>query len=166
MFHARQELLRRSVPHASVILSLRPRWAELILTGAKTVELRRRRPQRPFDTVYLYVSSPVQAIVARCRVTRSLSDTPGRLLERFAEEACLTAREGARYFHGAKIGSALFLEDVVTPRSPLPLGDLRRARPRFHPPQNFCYVPGVVLDLLEESFRIAPSNAVGNSLSE
>ncbi len=152
MAHAHHEPIHRSLPHASVILSLRPSWAELILAGAKTVELRRRRPQRPFDSAYLYVSSPVQAIVARCRVTRSLSDPPGRLLARFADEACISALEGARYFHGAKIGSALFLGDIVQPTFPLTLGDLRRVAWRLHPPQNFCYVPDVLRELLDQSF--------------
>ncbi len=140
----------------AVILSLRPSWAELVVSGAKTVELRRSRPRRPFDTAYLYVSSPVQAIVAKCRVTRAIAAPPIQLLARFGRDACISARDGAAYFHGASIGVALLLAEVVPTQIPLTLANLRRAGSTFHPPQSFSYVPEALQDILNLAFLEHP----------
>jgi predicted transcriptional regulator len=47
-----------------LLLSLRPRFAQAILDGTKTVELRRTRVSAPPGTLLvLYASSPVMAVV-------------------------------------------------------------------------------------------------------
>ena len=48
----------------TLLLSLRPRFAQAILSGAKTVEVRRRPVNAPPQTpIILYASSPTMAIV-------------------------------------------------------------------------------------------------------
>ena len=48
----------------TLLLSLRPRFAELLLQGTKTVELRRVQPDVGRGTlVLLYASSPMRALV-------------------------------------------------------------------------------------------------------
>src|SRR5262249_3864527 len=68
----RRDLPGRAVSvtyHHPLLLSLRPRFAQLILAGGKTVELRRRSVNAPPGTlVILYASSPTMAIVGTARL--------------------------------------------------------------------------------------------------
>ena len=55
---------------------------EQVLTGTKTVELRRKKPQlRPGATVYIYATAPVKAVVASAQLAGIVSLPPARLWE-------------------------------------------------------------------------------------
>ena len=50
-----------------VVLSLKPRFAEAILSGVKTVELRRTVPKIVVPTrALLYATTPVRALLGTC----------------------------------------------------------------------------------------------------
>ena len=53
-----------------IVLSLKPRFAQAILAGVKTVELRRTVPKIVIPTrALLYASSPVRALLGTCVIT-------------------------------------------------------------------------------------------------
>ena len=52
-----------------LLLSLKPRYADAILSGAKTIELRRTRPNIKVPALALiYSTSPVRSLVGSCCV--------------------------------------------------------------------------------------------------
>ena len=60
-----------------VLLSIKPGYAYLILDGEKTVEIRTRRPRfNPGTTLFLYASSPEQAVVGAVTVQNVMWATP------------------------------------------------------------------------------------------
>lgn len=46
-----------------VLLSLKPKYAEMILSGKKTVELRKRWANKEVDKVWIYATEPVGKIL-------------------------------------------------------------------------------------------------------
>jgi predicted transcriptional regulator len=53
----------------TLLLSLRPEFAELVFAGVKKVEFRRVRPRvQANEWVLVYVSTPVQALVGAIQV--------------------------------------------------------------------------------------------------
>lgn len=46
-----------------IILSIKPKYAYLILSGEKTIEVRKVFPKKEIERIYLYSSSPVQKVV-------------------------------------------------------------------------------------------------------
>ncbi len=61
---------------AALLVSIRPQFAEMIIDGRKTVELRRVRPRvDPGAVIFIYSTTPIQAIVAICLVERIVSDS-------------------------------------------------------------------------------------------
>ena len=53
-----------------IVLSLKPRFAEAILAGTKTVELRRTTPRIEVPTrALLYATTPVRALLGTCIIT-------------------------------------------------------------------------------------------------
>ncbi len=124
-----------------VVLSLRPRFAEAILAGVKTVELRRTVPKIVIPTrALLYAASPVRALLGTCVITSVRSADLAALWHEYGPRSKLSFGEFQQYFKGVNTGTALTLSGPQTLNRPIPLQDLR-AKPRnFRPPQSFAYV--------------------------
>ena len=124
-----------------MVLSLWPRFADAILSGAKTVELRRTEPKIRVPTLALiYASTPVRALLGTCVVT---SVEPGRLAALWRAHGAgsgLDHGEFLDYFEGVEAGTALSLASPSRLSRPVPLVELRSRPEGFRPPQSFSYV--------------------------
>lgn len=124
-----------------IVLSLKPRFAEAILAGTKTVELRRTTPKIEVPTrALLYASTPVRALLGTCIITDVRTANLTALWREYGSRSELSHNEYKRYFEGLDIGTALILAHQRPLDRMVPLQDLR-AKPRgFRPPQSFAYV--------------------------
>ena len=124
----------------ALVLSLRPRFAEAILSGTKTVEVRRVMPRITDPTLaLLYASGREGALVGTC-VVRSVARYPTDELWRWhGADTALSMAEFDAYLDGRDSGVALLLERPEPLAAPIPLHTLRQAH-GFRPPQSFAYV--------------------------
>ena len=124
-----------------IVLSLKPRFAEAIFAGTKTVELRRTRPRIEVPTrALLYATTPVRALLGTCIITDVISADLTALWREYGSRSDLTHNEFKRYFEGLGVGTALTLAHQQPLDRVVPLQELR-AKPRgFRPPQSFAYV--------------------------
>lgn len=125
-----------------LILSLRPRFADMILSGHKTVELRRTRPAQAGrgSRVLLYVASPQRHLVGVCSVGEIDEGSPVELWKRVGDDAGVNRAEFLEYFDGARRAVAIELRSVRALPSPVKLRDLRSRWHGFQPPQSFRYM--------------------------
>ena len=124
-----------------VVLSLKPRFAEAILAGDKTVELRRTAPKIEVPTLaLLYATTPVRALLGTCIVTDVESADLALLWRGHGSRCALNYHEFQRYFEGVEVGTALTLAQPRSLSSKVPLQDLRAKPTGFRPPQSFAYV--------------------------
>jgi predicted transcriptional regulator len=124
----------------TLLLSLRPRFADAILSGSKTVELRRRPVNAQSGTpVILYASSPTRAIVGTARLREVSVLSHDDAWRAHHHTLGLTRGEFDAYLDGSEYAYLLLLHRVCTLDRPLPLTDLRQDGP-FQPPQSFRYV--------------------------
>ena len=124
-----------------VVLSLRPRFAEAILAGVKTVEFRRREPRIVVPTrALLYAASPVRALVGTCVVTSVKSAGLVDLWREHGPQSGLAHSEFESYFEGVEAGTALTLAHPYSFPRGVALHDLRAQPGSFRPPQSFAYV--------------------------
>jgi predicted transcriptional regulator len=125
----------------ALLLSLKPRFADLLLSGAKTVELRRIKPRAlPGTNVIVYASSPVRAILGTCAVSDVRSGSPDEIWDLHGVLAAVNAEEYDEYFAGAKQAVAITVTNPTRLASAIPLDRLRAVAPGFHPPQSFRYL--------------------------
>jgi predicted transcriptional regulator len=125
----------------ALLLSLRPRFAELLLTGAKTVELRRVRPNVPSGAVTLiYASAPTCALLGVAAVVGVHVADREWIWRRHGGHAGITRAEYDTYFEGTADAVAIALTAVRRLPRPVPLPELRRGREWFRPPQSFRYL--------------------------
>ena len=128
-------------PDRMVVLSLKPRFAEAILAGVKTVELRRTEPKIVVPTrALLYGASPVRALLGTCIITSVQPLDLQALWREHGPGAGLLYHEFQQYFEGVDVGTALTLTQPRAFSRRIPLQDLRAKPKGFRPPQSFAYV--------------------------
>ena len=133
-----------------LLLSLKPRFAELVFMGKKTVELRRRVASTMTGReVFIYVSSPVRVIRGGFRVAEVWSSDPESVWSEVATRAGVAKAEYDAYYEGCGIAHALALSDVWAHEAPVEIEGVRRALPGFRPPQSWRYARGRELEWLQ-----------------
>ena len=136
-------------PDRMMILSLKPRYAEMILSGSKTVELRRTEPKIRVPTrALIYATTPVKALVGTCIVESVLTDRLAVLWKAHGSRTGLRHGEFRSYFEGRDVGSALVLSEACRFARQVPLADLRANRCMDRPPQSYAYIDTITGDRL------------------
>lgn len=123
-----------------VVLSIRPQYSSKIMTGQKTVELRRRFPVAvPKGTIaYIYSTSPERAMVGVAEIAAVKKLAVDDIWNSYSDVAFIERRDFDKYFDGLEYGMALEFANVRPFDKPLSLTDLRK-RFGFEPPQSFLY---------------------------
>lgn len=132
----------RSAPTRShVLVSLRPRFAELVLDGSKTTELR-RGPSRidPGAIALVYASTPTRALVGAAQITEVHTYAPSTVWRRWGSTTGLQRREFHAYVEGSPRVTALLLGKVCRFSHPISLQELRRRSESFVVPQSYRYL--------------------------
>jgi len=124
----------------AMLLSVRPRFAESILAGAKRAEIRRLRPAvRPGTPVIIYATRPLAAVVGTARIDHVCHGTPSTLWTEYSSQMGVTQQEFDRYLHGLSTAYLLILTDVDRLTYPLTLEDMRETA-AFQPPRSYRYL--------------------------
>jgi predicted transcriptional regulator len=123
---------------SSVLLSVKPEFANAILDGVKRFEFRRVLfSTRKVSRIVLYASSPVQRVIGDFQVSDILSLPPDDLWQITWSGAGISQEYFESYFRGKNLAHAIGVHNAR-----------RFARPRrlaSHygirlPPQSFCYL--------------------------
>ena len=124
----------------SLLLSVRPRFAQALLAGTKTVEIRRRFPDVPVGmTVVIYSSSPDKAVLGTMRAEALIRSTATGIWRDYSGEIGIEKSELTEYLDGAAECSVLKLASPQPWPRPIPLGELRRLL-QVEPAQSFRYL--------------------------
>lgn len=134
-------LFQEFSPHQDgkvVLLSIKPKYADLILTGSKQVEFRRSWAAQDVGLIVLYSSSPIQKIVGIVEVDSVVMSSPSSLWKTCTEKGGgLTRRELRSYFAGKSKGFAVHLGKVFEPSAHIDPAEVFYG---FVPPQSFRYL--------------------------
>jgi predicted transcriptional regulator len=123
------------------LISVRPRFAEMIFAGSKTVELRRVCPKvAAGDLALVYVSSPAMELRGSFEVGKIITESPTALWKKVGKKSGVTRTEFFAYFQGKKQAHALVIKRAWKLDAPVCLTTLRRRKGGFRPPQNFHYL--------------------------
>ncbi len=121
----------------TVLLSIKPEFAEKILSGEKRFEFRRVMPKRRVERVVLYSSSPIQRIVGEFRVLRVHTASPEALWRRTSASAGIRKAYFSAYFSDRPAAHAFEITEPRRYEHPI---DPRVFFAAFRPPQSFMYL--------------------------
>jgi predicted transcriptional regulator len=122
------------------IISIHPNFANAILAGTKTVELRRRIPPIVVGTrLWIYATRPTAAIIGSAVVDRILRGNFDEVWAECGINAGINRTNYDEYFLGAVEAIAISLVQVRR-GMPIEIDKLRSMRRDFHPPQVMAKV--------------------------
>lgn len=124
-----------------LLLSLKPKYADLVFSGLKTAELRRWMPaEMKGRDVFIYVSSPERVLRGGFRVADVWQGTPNDVWDRVKDLARVDASTFNAYYEGRSTAFALSIADAWEHKYPLNLEDLRSKFKNFVVPQSWRYL--------------------------
>lgn len=121
-----------------LLMSIQPRFADAILEGTKTVELRRKPPRDHPGVVIIYGSGAAKAVLGVAQLKEVHTSTPDDIWKKFGSTAGVTRAEFNEYFEGSETASALELTHPHRSGDDLPLSRLRELG--LEPPQSWRYL--------------------------
>jgi predicted transcriptional regulator len=123
-----------------ILVSIKPKYAHQILSGAKLVEIRKKFSNRWIGRrAVLYASSPEKALVGEATVSSVTSGHPADIWARFGPSIGCSSGEFEAYVGSATKVSAIELDDAVPYKQPIGLAQVSHlVEADLRPPQSFC----------------------------
>lgn len=121
----------------AVLMSIHPKFANLIMAGKKQVEFRKGAFARPVRYVLVYSTSPVKRVIGYFTVKGFDRRAVHSLWSRHRSGGGITKSEFMEYFRGSKDGVAIEIEEAVRFDKPVGLSALGSG---FRAPQSFSYL--------------------------
>jgi predicted transcriptional regulator len=139
------------VPDATdAIISIYPGYADAILDGTKTIELRRRVPELANGTrLWIYATRPTAAVVGVATISDVKRAHPRTIWRKHRDGAGVDHASFVEYFQGAQEAVAILLA-AVKRVGPITIEELREIRDRFHPPQVLLRLTNAEAKVLQQ----------------
>ena len=121
-----------------VLLSIKPKYVDAILSGEKKYEFRKIIfKNKNIRNIYMYSTSPTKRIVGSFTMRNIICDSPENLWEKFRDYSGLNDKDFFYYFGKREKGFAI--EIGIIKRFEIPI-DPKVAIPGFRPPLSFYYL--------------------------
>ena len=121
---------------STMLLSIKPKYAKVILEGKKQYEFRKSKPKDGVTRIVFYASSPQKQVVGEATIDEILEGTPKEIWEIAKTAAGITKKFYFSYYAGKEKAIAYKLKDVVVYDTPKELSDSGISQA----PQSFVYL--------------------------
>ena len=121
---------------STMLLSIKPQYAKIILEGKKIYEFRKSKPKEGVDRIIFYDSAPQKQVVGEAAIENVLEGTPNEIWEIAKTAAGITKKFYFSYYMGKDKAIAYKLKDVVAYKQPKELSYYGIN----HAPQSFVYL--------------------------
>lgn len=121
---------------STMLLSIKPKYAKVILEGKKQYEFRKSKPKEGINRIIFYASSPQKQVVGEAAIDQILEGTPGEIWEIAKMAAGITKKFYFSYYAGKDKAVAYKLKDVMIYDTPKSLSDYGISQA----PQSFIYL--------------------------
>lgn len=119
------------------LFSIKPRYADAILKGVKTVEFRRTPLAPDVSHVVIYATTPVKRVIGAFEVAGVDQASPAALWNSYAAVGGIGRADYVAYFNGVENGYAIRVRRPRRWPEPLALHDLS---PGLRAPQSYQYL--------------------------
>lgn len=121
---------------STMLLSIKPKYAKIILEGKKQYEFRKNKPKKDVTRIIFYASSPQKEVVGEAEIDDILEGSPNEIWEIAKNAAGITKKFFFSYYQGKSTAFAYKLKNVKIYDTPKSLADygLKQA------PQSYVYV--------------------------
>jgi predicted transcriptional regulator len=125
---------------SAALISIKPVYANQILAGTKTIELRKSAMGlNPKDVVLVYSSAPEQHLAFWFRISKVETLPVLEMWTRYRGRLGIARDEYDAYFAGSDTATGLHVGELHR-LSPVRLGEIQRAVSGFVPPQGMIWL--------------------------
>jgi len=130
----------------TILLSVKPEYANKILSGEKRYEYRKMIPKLEIGEILFYSTVPEKKVVAKVKVTNMLVGAPSDIWNETKEYAGISESGYFHYFNSRGTAYAYVLGRVEKYNPPKELSDFNINTP----PQSFVYIDTNTLSEIKE----------------
>ena len=94
---------------ATILLSIKPEYANKIFDGQKHYEYRKRIPKKEVSKIVVYSSAPEQAVIGEIEVIKTLKMKPTPLWNSTKANAGISRSKYRKYFSGCTMAYAFVI---------------------------------------------------------
>lgn len=140
-----------------LFLSVKQEYAERILEGTKTIELRKSKPNvSPGDYVILYCTSPIKAIVGLATIQDVIVHSPQMMWQLYSKVLGIGKVDFLNYYGASERAVGIKLGEVVRLSNKIDLNTIKKQLPAFTPPQTYKYFMNFNLYKKDQKFDLIP----------
>lgn len=121
---------------STMLLSIKPKYAKVILQGEKEYEFRKKRCRDGITKIVFYSSSPQKQVVGEAEIEEIIEGSPTKIWEIAKHAAGITRKAFYDYYRGRHTAVAYKLKNVVVYEEPKELSDYGIS----HAPQSYVYI--------------------------
>lgn len=121
---------------STMLLSIKPKYANVILQGKKEYEFRKKRCRDGVTKIVFYSSSPQKQVVGEAEIKEIIEGSPTKIWEIAKHAAGITRKAFYDYYRGRHTAVAYKLKNVVVYKEPKELSDYGIS----HAPQSYVYL--------------------------
>ena len=131
----------------TILLAIKPEYAEKIFSGTKKYEFRKRLANKPVNKIIIYVTEPLMQIIGEVNVLKTISGSPTSIWETTKKSSGICRMKYRDYFKGCKIAHVYCLGTIKRYNRPKRLTELNI----IQPPQSFIYLTDTQMDIINQS---------------
>ena len=120
----------------SILLSIKPEYAERIFSGSKKYEFRKRLANRAVNKILMYSTAPIMKVVGEVQIIETISASPTTLWECTKKYAGISRDKYREYYKGCNVAHAYRLGQVTRYEIPKEISEFKISSP----PQSFVYL--------------------------
>ena len=119
------------------LMSIHPEYAEALLNGTKTVELRKSQFAGDISHIVIYATSPIKQVLGWVKATRIERGSPSKIWETHKAQAGIRRSAYRAYFRGRSRATAIHVDSPERLANPLPLSAIEEG---LIAPQSWRYL--------------------------
>jgi predicted transcriptional regulator len=119
------------------MLSIKPEYVELICSGDKKVEFRKRKFARKVSQIVIYATAPVKKVVAAFKVKRIREGSPVEIWDEYNSVGGIDTEAYSLYYSDSSKAVAIEIGNLNVLPKPLSLNSITG---RLYPPQSYYYI--------------------------
>jgi predicted transcriptional regulator len=125
-----------------VLLSMHSKYAELVFSGVKKVEIRTKFPRRwTGRQAVVYGTQPLGSLMGEVTLTKVVPGTPSQIWEQYGADAGCTFEEYSAYVGDRSEVFAILISDLKPYLAPVGIAQISHLiKEDLHPPQSFVDV--------------------------
>lgn len=132
-----------------LLISIHNNYARLILSGKKSVELRRRFDRKAAGSrMLIYATSPAAAVIGHVQIECVQCLSPQVIWQLHGAASAISKEDFDSYFSGVEKGCAVLLSNPSVYASPIPLQTLR-SKHGLTAPQSYIFLREAHRELIE-----------------